>query len=103
MTVLINGVEYVPAYRPKPGAQFESLGHALRTIRKAHKLSLESAAKLAGCTKSHLWTLEKDGAEPGIRLAYRLSEAYGVPLLILALCAQAAPAKTIPSQGTGGA
>ena len=100
MTVLINGVEYVPAYRPKPGGQFESLGHALRTIRKSHKLSLEAAAKLAGCTKSHLWTLEKDGAEPGIRLAYRLSEAYGVPLLILALSAQVEPANHIPAGRT---
>lgn len=100
MTVLINGVEYVPAFRPKPLGELGTFGNALRMARKQSRLSLDKAAELVGCSKSFLWELEKDKAEPGLKLAYRLSDAYGIPLLVLALLAQAEPTNPIPSQGT---
>jgi transcriptional regulator with XRE-family HTH domain len=87
MTVMIHGVEYVPRLNLSAPRELGTLGQALKTMRKGAKLSLDAASAKAGCTKSHLWTLEQDGAEPGLRLAYRLAEAYGVPLLTLALCA----------------
>ncbi len=88
MSVVINGVEYVPRITLKAPASFGSLGAALKELRKAQRLTLQSAADRIGCTKSHLHTLERDGSEPGLRLAYRIAEAYGVPLLTLALCAE---------------
>lgn len=91
MTVVINGIEYVPRINLKAPSELGTLGAALRSMRKAQRLSLDVAAQRVGCTKSHLWKLEKDGAEPGIRLAYRIAEAYGVPLLTLALCAEVQP------------
>ncbi len=87
MSVIIHGIEYVPRLNLSAPRELGTLGQALKTMRKGAKLSLDAASAKAGCTKSHLWTLEKDGAEPGLRLAYRLAEAYGVPLLTLALCA----------------
>ena len=64
---------------------------SLPTTRKAQKLSLEAAATLIGCTKSHLWNLEKGNSLPGLVMAYRMAETYGVPLLTLALCASEVP------------
>lgn len=98
MTVTINGIEYVPRLNLKAPAELGTLGAALKTVRKAQKLSLDEAAKRVGCTKSHLWTLENDGSEPGLRLAYRIAEAYGVPLLTLALCSMAGEVKE-PTNG----
>lgn len=87
MTVIINGMEYVPRLNLKPPAAFGSLGSALKELRKAQRLSLQAASERIGCTKSHLHTLERDGSEPGLLLAHQIAEAYGVPLLTLALCA----------------
>ena len=87
MSVVINGIEYVPRLNLKPSRELGSFGEAIKACRKAQKLSLEAAAASIGCTKSHLWNLEKGGSLPGLVMAYRMAETYGVPLLTLALCA----------------
>jgi len=87
MSVVINGIEYVPRLNLLPSGDLGSFGEAIKAFRKSQKLSLEAAASSIGCTKSHLWNLEKGRSLPGLVLAYRMAEAYGVPLLTLALCA----------------
>lgn len=85
MAVVINGIEYVPRINLRH-IEGDSFGTALRNMRKQAKLSLDAAAVQIGCSKSHLWDLEHDKAEPGLRLAYRIASAYGVPLATLAAC-----------------
>ena len=85
MSVIINGIEYVPKLKLHK-LEGESFGAALRRMRKAAKYSLDKAAEEIGCTKSYLWAMEKRGAEPGLRMAAKMSEAYGVPLMALARC-----------------
>lgn len=85
MTVIINGREYVP----KPvmrQVDNGSFGQSLKSFRKAEKLSLETAAKKIGCSKSYLWGMENDASEPSFRMAVAIASAYGVPLAGLAAC-----------------
>lgn len=86
MNVVINGVEYVRRFRILPTSETGTFGQSLRTMRKSLKLSLDKAAIEIGCSKSYLWELEHDGAEPGLRIACRIADAYGVPLQALAAC-----------------
>ena len=90
MTVVIDGIAYVPRINLKPSAEFGTLGQALRSIRKSAKMSIEKACREIGCSKSYLWELEHDGAEPGLRMAYKIASVYGVPLTTLAVCLGAA-------------
>lgn len=86
MTVIINGVEYVPRMKlnaPKPPGTF---GSAIRTLRKQQKLSLEASALAIGCSKSYLWALEHDDSEPSLRMAREIACQYGAPLATLAAC-----------------
>lgn len=86
MSVMINGIEYVPRITLKAPAELGTLGQALRTMRKAAKMSLDKAAEEIGCSKSYLWTLEHDDGEPGLRMAAEIAGIYGVPLATLAAC-----------------
>lgn len=85
MSVVINGIEYVPKLKLH-AIDGESFGASLRRMRKAAGYTLQKAADEIGCTKSYMWELEKDGAEPGLRMASKIAEAYGVPLHALARC-----------------
>jgi transcriptional regulator with XRE-family HTH domain len=96
MSVVINGIEYVPRLNLQPSRELGSFGEAIKACRKAQKLSLDAAAVSIGCTKSHLWNLEKGNSLPGLVMAYRMAETYGVPLLTLALCASNVPQKEMP-------
>lgn len=86
MSVVINGIEYVPRITLKAPAELGTLGQALRTMRKAAKMSLDKAADEIGCSKSYLWALEHDEGEPGLRMAAEMAAVYGVPLATLAAC-----------------
>lgn len=86
MTVIINGIEYVPRIKwvsPRPSGTF---GQAIRVLRKQQKLSLEAAAKSIGCSKSYLWALEHDESEPSLRMASEIAKQYGAALATLAAC-----------------
>ena len=93
MSVIINGIRYVPALNIKMPSEFGTLGEALRTMRKDARLSLKAAAVEIGCSKTYLWGVEKSGMEPSLRMAARMSAAYGVPLATLAACLPAVPEK----------
>jgi transcriptional regulator with XRE-family HTH domain len=87
MSVVINGIEYVPKLKLKlQHVSGESFGSTLRSMRKAAKYSLDKAAVEIGCSKSYLWDLEHDSGEPSLRMAAKIAEAYGVPILALARC-----------------
>ena len=90
MSVVINGIEYVPKLKLHH-LDGESFGSALRRMRKSAGYTLQKAADEIGCTKSYMWELEKDGAEPGLRMATKIAEAYGVPLHALARCLNVPP------------
>ena len=90
MTVIINGITYVPRITLHPHG-LGTLGAALRSMRKASKMSLEKACAEIGCSKSYLWELEHDSAEPGLRMAYLIASVYGVPLAALAACLEWKP------------
>jgi transcriptional regulator with XRE-family HTH domain len=92
MSVVINGIQYVPRIKMTATAELGTLGQALRTMRKAAKMSLDKAAAEIGRSKSYLWELEHDKSEPGLRVAAELACMYGVPLATLAACLQSANA-----------
>lgn len=68
------------ADRMENGGSPETLGTALRRVRKTTGLTLESAAGKADVTKGYLSKVESGQATPSMRVIIRLSEAYGVPL-----------------------
>lgn len=78
MQVLIDGVEYTPKIVPPPPVG--TLGVFLRSARKASGRSLDGMSQVVGCSKSFLWELEKDMAVPGLLMAARIAESYGVSL-----------------------
>ena len=61
-----------------------TLGQLLRAKRKSLGLSLDEVADAAGVSKSHLWGLEMDQAEPGIRMCVRLSVVLGLTVQAMA-------------------
>jgi transcriptional regulator with XRE-family HTH domain len=62
-----------------------SFGDYLKQRRECHDLSLSCAAKLVGCTKTHLWELEQDRSQnPTIKVLLGLSRAYKTDLGLLA-------------------
>ena len=82
MNVLINGVEY------RPHAKLElmpmSFGDFLRSVRKSVNYTLDTAADKIECSKSYLWEIEHGNGEPSLKMAARISSAYGIPLETLA-------------------
>ena len=83
VTVIINGVRYVPA----PGKQpFNlTLGAVIRFWRKERDMTLDELASKAGIGKSTVWELENDRNLPSFLVAAKLSAALNVPLDQLAL------------------
>jgi transcriptional regulator with XRE-family HTH domain len=83
MNVVIDGLLYVPA--PWGGKAPLPLGAYLRELRRAHGWSLATAAGRGGISRAYLHGLERgDRADPSLRVAIRLAEAYGIPLAYLA-------------------
>ena len=82
MSVIINGIAYVPQIRIR--ISDTTLGALLKQARKDCKLSLDKAAKEIGCSKSYLWDVEADKTEPSLRMARQMSEAYNVPIATIA-------------------
>ena len=82
MEVTINGMRYVPHL------DLEQRVRTMRQLRALSPYTLTSAAKEIGCSKSHLWGVEKGRSEPGILLAKRIAELYGVSILTVALAVE---------------
>ena len=64
-----------------------SLGVLLKTKRNALGLTLDETADAAGCSKSHLHSLEGDKCEPGILMCAKLSVALGLSVQSMAAAA----------------
>lgn len=84
MKVFINDVQYRPCVASVATRPVGTLGNELRVMRKQMGMTLDQASASIGCTKSHLWKMEKDLSEPGLRMAMAISTAYGVPVWALA-------------------
>lgn len=56
----------------------------MRQLRALSPYTLAGAAKEVGCSKSHLWAVEKGRSEPGILLARKIADMYGVSVLAVA-------------------
>lgn len=56
----------------------ETYGQRLRTARKARRLPLREAGRLAGISATYVSDLERDAASPSIAVAARLAAAFGV-------------------------
>lgn len=82
MSVIVNGIEYGPKIRIR--IEDKTLGQLLKESRKQTKLSLEKVASEIKCSKSYLWEVEHDKTEPGLLMARKMSEAYGIPLATMA-------------------
>jgi DNA-binding XRE family transcriptional regulator len=83
MKVMIDGVEYRPCAPNNIGN--EALSTALRNRRKYFGWTLDEAAKKIGCTKSYVHSIEKGVGEPSLRMAFRISNAYDMPLKQIAI------------------
>lgn len=64
-----------------------SLGQLLRAKRGAIGMTLDEVAEAAGCSKSHLHSLEGDKCEPGILMCAKLSIALGLSVQSMAAAA----------------
>lgn len=78
--IVINGIRYAPV---NSNGECLRLGDMLLAKRLEANLTLKDAAKLIECSKSYLWSLEKNKKEPGFGVASRISKAYGIPLEVL--------------------
>lgn len=57
----------------------EDIGARLRRLREDRGESLQQAAEAIGCTKPHLWELEKgSSANPSLSLLRAMASHYGV-------------------------
>lgn len=84
-TVIIDGEIYVPKSNTKPPKMpFKTLGDALIEGRKNCNMSLDVAANLAGISKSHLWSIEKNQTEPSLWIASSIANIYGLDLRAIA-------------------
>ena len=64
-----------------------SLGQLLRAKRGAIGMTLDEVAEAAGCSKSHLHSLEGDKCEPGLLFCTKLSVALGLSIQSMAAAA----------------
>jgi transcriptional regulator with XRE-family HTH domain len=64
-----------------------SLGTLLKSKRNSLGLTLDEVEEAAGCSKSHLHSLEGDKCDPSILLCTRLSVALGLPVQSMAAAA----------------
>lgn len=62
----------------------DTLGHRIRHFRERKGLSLSEAAAAIGCTKPHLWDLEKGHSDnPGLKLLVAICVALDISLRTL--------------------
>ena len=94
--------------RPEPRRLHErraamSLGALLRVKRDTLGMTLDDVAEAAGCSKSHLHSLEGDKCEPGILMCAKLSVALGLSVQAMAAAAicGALQKATQPPKGGG--
>ena len=84
LKVEIDGIIYVPA--PDPVLTTDTLSNLLRERREYLGLTLTQLAKVAGCGKGQLHAIESGASQPGLRTAYRLSVALGLPMESIGAC-----------------
>ncbi|MBZ9558815.1 MULTISPECIES: helix-turn-helix transcriptional regulator [Modicisalibacter] len=68
-----------------------ALGKAIRSVRKAHRLTLADVAERTGSHVGNLSRLERGLAQPSLDLLYRLSRALECPLSELFILASSDP------------
>ncbi len=74
MRVIINGERYLPEALTELGmCPFHELISAARYLNDE---TLDEAAKGIGTTKSHLWTMEKGGSQPGLPILQKILRYY---------------------------
>lgn len=79
------------------------LGELIRFRRETLGLTLDAVAKLAGCTKSHVWELEQGHARnPTVLMMHGLAQALQTPFVFMARAALASAVKPAPSRADRG-
>ena len=97
VALLRERIEDAVAAAAMPEADGVTLGEMIRQRRAALALTLDEVARKAGCTKSHVWELERNQARnPTIAMVYGLSAALSVPFPIMAAAALATVLKAQP-------
>tara|TARA_R100001143_G_C3357791_1_gene133619 strand:+ start:1099 stop:1449 length:351 start_codon:yes stop_codon:yes gene_type:complete len=74
--VYINGVQYKPVIDSMITPM--TFGQLIKHTRKNLGLTLERLAKMAGCSKSFLWSIENSGTEPGRLVLRNIMKATGI-------------------------
>lgn len=80
--VVIDGIEYLP--KSPISMMPRTFGEFMKECRTLLSLTLDQAADKSGVSKSFIWELEKGNAEPSLKIAACLGEAYGVSLETMA-------------------
>jgi transcriptional regulator with XRE-family HTH domain len=79
LQVVINGVCYTPQ-APNSLPAGTPLRRMLEETRQHLGWTLEEASGQIGCSRGSLHRYESGQDEPGLRMAYRISKAYGLSL-----------------------
>ena len=58
----------------------ESLGHKIKTLRNAKRLSQEKLAEKADLTQQHISRIEKGMTYPGVATLTKIAKAFNIPL-----------------------
>ena len=58
----------------------ESLGHKIKTLRNAKRLSQEKLAEKADLTQQHISRIEKGLTYPGVATLTKIAKAFNIPL-----------------------
>ena len=70
----------------------ETIASRVKELRAQRQLSLQQLAERAGCTKSHIWDIERGHAiNPTINMAVGIANALGVSLDYLTGLSQSQP------------
>ena len=77
-----NEVELGPEQRGEPGRAVQ-VGEALRAARKSKGLSVNSLAKLANVSAGMISQIERNVANPSLKIIEKLRQALDIPLSIL--------------------
>jgi transcriptional regulator with XRE-family HTH domain len=83
MKVTIDGIEYAPVL-PFYSGDKRTLSVLLADIRKVLGWTLAQAGVHIGCSVGGLHALECADRMPSLKMAAKISRAYGVPIHILA-------------------
>lgn len=74
-------------FTPRFGSYLMNIGKALKTVRSAKDLSLESVAERSGISISYLSRIERDQRQATMPLVAKIAEALAVPVAILVFLA----------------